>query len=207
MKLGVGAYSKLVSYAKIGLPLVAVMLLGTVFFVTSPDDFNSAGLTFTEADKLALRDGLHIVNPTISGATDMRHTYLFRADSMYSSTSDKNLVFADTLSGEIALASGKTVSLAGDAARLDLAAETFHLTGGATVSTSDGYKAQTEGLLADLKAGSVVSDGPVLADGPVGHVEAGLLRITTGLLQDENSENTVITFENGVRVVFQPPLR
>lgn len=205
MRRSQGNYSRFVAYLKIGMPLVALLLLGTVFLVTSPDDFKGPGLVFTEQDRLALREGLHIVDPTISGATGNRDTYIFRARSMYNTPGNANLVTAETLSGEIAMGDGRAISIAGTIAELDISAETFHLSGGASLASSDGYTAETQGLIADLKAGTIVSEGPVVADGPAGHVEAGLLRISTNPKSAAGeSENTVIWFGNGVKLLFEP---
>ncbi len=205
MRKSVGNYSRFVSYLKIGLPFAALVLLGTVFLVTSPDDFNGSGLVFTEQDRLALREGLHVVNPTISGATGNRDTYVFTARTMYSNIDDANAVIAETLSGDIAMRDGRTIKLSGKAAVLDLSAETFHLSGGVSLASSDGYNARTDGLMADLKAGTIISDGPVTADGPAGHISAGILKIGTNLQSVPLAvENTVIWFGNGVKLTFLP---
>lgn len=200
-----GAYSRFVSSLKIGLPLVAIILLGTVFFVTSPDDFAGSGIDFSNADRSALQDGLHIVNPTISGAAKNLGEYMFRARTIYSNANDQDLITAELLTGTIDLPDGRVIDLTGKTAILDLKSEAFHLSGGAFLSSSDGYTAKTDGLLADFKNGILTSDGSIEADGPLGHISAGSMTLIVG---EKNSaskyQNGVIIFGGGVKFQFLP---
>jgi lipopolysaccharide export system protein LptC len=202
MARSAGTYSRFVATLKIALPLIALVLLGTVFLVTSPDEFRGAGLNFTEADKRALGQGLNVLDPTVSGVTSGGDTYVFRARKMSSATAEATEISAEGLSGTITQTMGRAIDLAGQTAVFDVGAETFTLSGGATLDTSDGYSVRTDGLQGDLANGRIQSLGPVSADGPAGHVEAGgvILRFSQG----DPVENAVIRFDNGVRLTFVP---
>lgn len=100
---------------------------------------------------------------------------------------------------------GRVVDLTGKMAILDLKSEVFHLSNGAFLSSSDGYTAKTDGLLADLKNGTLTSDGSIEADGPFGHIWAGSMTLIVG---EKNSaskyQNGVIRFSDGVKFQFLP---
>lgn len=203
MKKPFGGYSRFVTYLKIALPLVAIILLGTVFFVTSPDDFAGSGIDFSDADRSALQDGLHIVNPTISGETKNLGEYVFRARTIFSNANVQNLIAAEKLSGIIYLPDGRVIDLSGETATIDLKSEAFHLTGGAFLSSSDGHTVRTGGLLADFKNGILTSDGSIEADGPFGHIWAGSMTLIVGEKNsDSKFQNGVIMFSNGVKFQF-----
>ncbi len=196
-----GKYSRFVSYLKIGLPLVAILLLGTVFLVTSPDDFAGPGLVFTDADRDALGQGLQVNGATISGATRSGDTYVFKAAVLVPDSLDANKLAASTVSGSITTGGGITVELSADQASLDRSNKTFQVSGRAHLETSDGYVANTEGLIGDFTNGTLESMGLVTVDGPTGHIQAGSLLLTTA---PDDNENTTLHFDNGVRLIFKP---
>lgn len=206
MRRSQGIYSGFVTYLKIGLPLVAIALLGTVFLVTSPDDFSDSGLSFTEADRTALGDGVKVVRSKITGTSERGDIYEFSADVIYPDAADPTFVRADRLAGHITTSKGLVIGLAASAASIDLNGETIYLTGGAHLDTSDGYTAETPSLTGNLATGTIVSERTVTANGPAGHIRAGSMRIqTNGKNSADAPENTVIWFGNGVTLTFLPP--
>lgn len=196
-----GKYSRFVSYLKIGLPLIAILLLGTVFLVTSPDDFAGSGLVFTDADRDALGQGLQVNGATISGATRAGDTYVFKAEILVPDSLNANKLSAKSVSGSITTRGGITVELSADQASLDRSNKTFQVSGRAHLETSDGYVADTDGLIGDFTNGTLESMGLVTVDGPTGHIQAGSLLLTT---TPSDSKNTTLHFDNGVRLIFKP---
>jgi lipopolysaccharide export system protein LptC len=202
MARSLGGHTRLISTLKIALPLLAIVLLGTVFLVTSPDDFRGPVLNFSEADRRALGQGMNILDANISGATAAGDTYAFRARKMYSASASSTEVNAETLSGTIQQVGGRLIDMAGPRAIFDLEAQTFTLTGGAKLGTSDGYVAETPGLRGDLRAGLIESQGAITAQGPAGQISAGAMRLMFS--QENPAENAVIWFGNGVKLTFVP---
>lgn len=200
-----GGYSRLVSLLKIGLPLAALALLSTVFLVTSPDDFKGTGLVLSDVDRQTLNDGMQITRPRIAGATGNNDSYDFTANIVYSSSQQALQLTAEGLSGTIDMAAGRRIDLSGDLATFDQKASTVTLSGAAHLVTSDGYVADLQGLVVDLATGTVTSKGALTADGPVGHVEAGQLRISSAQgNQIDKIEDAEIWFGDGVKVTFVP---
>ncbi len=200
-----GKYSRFVAFLKIGLPLVSIGLLGTVFLVTSPDDFRGTGLVFTESDREALGKGLRINNATISGATEAGDIYLFKAVVLVPDALDPKIVTADSISGVITFKNGTIMELFAETAKLDRAAQFFRFSGNARLQTSDGYVAHTAGLNGNLRTGVVESEGQIEADGPAGHIIAGSMKIQISQPSaTDHAENTVIRFGNGVKLIFLP---
>ena len=80
MAAGPGLYSRVVAVLKVGLPLVAVGLLASLFLVQT-DDRLGGNVVFSPGDVEALGSGLSINNPTFTGTTRGEDRFRFTADA------------------------------------------------------------------------------------------------------------------------------
>lgn len=196
-------YSRGVRVLKIGLPILAICLLGTVFLVTSPDRLRGPGPVFTEADRESLAEGLNILQPRIEGSTDGGDFYVLTANRIIAEDGQRDVMLAEDIDGEIRQVSGRTIVLAGRSGRVDFTTKRWQLTGGATLSTTDHYAARAEELLGDMAAGIIESPGPVLTTGPGLRIDAGSFRLT--FASDGTPGRTVALFDGGIRMTWTPP--
>ncbi len=72
------------------------------------------------------------------------------------------------------------------------------LTGAVDVQTDSGFRLTSRRLDVDADAGRIVSPGPVEGTAPAGRIDAG------GMVVLQEGERPLITFTDGVKVVYDP---
>lgn len=197
----IGAYSNFVFFAKIVLPLTAIVLLATVFLFTTEQTLEN-GFQFSSADLSSLASGMQVVKPRFSGSNEKGDTYSFSADSMQPDSPQPDRIDVIGLSGQIDFFSGISAQITAGKAELLRKTDSMRLFDDVMIVMSDGLRASTSGLMANFGNGSLISDGKVSANGPMGRIEAGSMRVET--IIDGEEENRMIWFENGVTLSFKP---
>jgi lipopolysaccharide export system protein LptC len=86
---------------------------------------------------------------------------------------------------------------------VDLAGDTSVLSGNVLITTSNGYKINSDRLISAMSSLSVKSPDKVVAEGPLGALTAGSMK----LIAPENSENTQLIFTNGVKLIYDPQIK
>ncbi len=195
MARGHGTYSRMVTWLKILLPLLALGVLGTVFLINSDEGFE-VGFSFSPADLDTLESGSFLNRPQIDGVTDKGEPFHLVAEKITPVGGDQNLVLVTALSGRFTFNSGDWVKLEAPGARLDIAAQTLLLEKGGTLETSDGNFATVRRLEAWLSSGEMRGNG-IVANGPLGQISAEQFRIAAA-----EGENRVLWFENRVKMVY-----
>lgn len=198
MAAGRGLHSRLVAILKVGLPLLALLLLASLFLI-SPDDGLEGELVFSQGDLAALGSGLRITRPTFSGMTRGEDPFRFTAELVVPDAAPPTRAEVTGLSGEIDFAGGPGVAVAAETAELDIEAQRMALDGAVRVETTDGYRVTAPAMDVDLRGGVLEAAGPVETVGPMGSITAGSLRIAPG-----EAGPPVISFGDGVRLVYRP---
>ena len=200
MRRGPGLYSRLVALLKIGLPLLALLLLGTVFLFDREDELGG-GLGFSRADLEALGSGLSVRNPNLSGRTDDGDIYDVTAAVVVPTDATFRLLDAETLDGTLTLTDGRVVTFRADRGRIDLDAQDLDLADGVEIETSDGFTARADTARADLERATMRGEGSVVATGPMGRITSDRVRIVP---RERGAEEKVIWFEGRVRMIYRP---
>ncbi len=193
-------YSRFVYTLKIVLPLIAIGLLSTVFLFTK-DRTLEGGLRFSKADFATLESGMQVSKPRFSGSNAQGDTYNFTADVLYPDAPKPTRLAATGLSGEMQMLDGLAIQLSAKQADINLNDRTVRLFNGTDVVFSDGFRAKTGSIFANLEAGTLNTAGTVRATSPMGKIAAGNLRVET--LRINERENRMIWFENGVKLTFK----
>lgn len=194
-------YTRVVSTLKIVLPLVALGVLSTVFLITADDGFDPV-FTFSEADFEALEEGNGLTSPRVSGKTDNGEVFNLTADRVEPQSGNIQILIATNMVARIASESGKSVEITSEIALMDLTENMLHLSLGGQLATSDGYFAQIDSMLANLKTGEITGE-MIRADGEIGDISADNFRIIVD--STDNAENQVLWFENNVKVTIHIP--
>lgn len=203
MAVGPGLYSRIVAVLKVGLPLLAVAMLGSLFLYTD-DDGPRGELAFSPADLAELASGMEVLNPVFSGTTDASDAFRFTAAVVMPDAAPPTRAEARDVSGRLSLTDGRDIDLTATAADLDLERRIMRLAGAVTVVTSDGYRLEAERMDVDLRAGTLLADDAVTASGPMGRITAARL----GMRPDPGTEdNRLFLFEGDVRLVYDPAAR
>jgi len=201
MRTGPGLYSRIVAVLKVALPLVALGLLSGLFLNQSNDGAGGE-LVFSSGDLASLGSGLRISDATFSGTTRSEDNFRFTAAEVVPDAAPPSRAGISALSGVIDFTGGPSVEVTARSGDLDIAGQLLELSGEVTIETSDGYHMQSERMSVDLRGGTLDAGEPVLAEGPLGRIEARTLRVTpaTG-----DGEARRFSFGSGVRVVYDPP--
>ena len=195
MARGHGTYSRVVAWLKIVLPLLALIVMGTVFLINSDDSFDT-GFTFSEGDLNTLDAGSFLNQPQIDGTTDKGEPFHLIADRISPQEGNQNLVTVSALSGNFTFLSGEWVKLTANEAIMDIKAQTMLFNSGGRIETSDGNTAEIGSLLIHMTNGNM-SGTDINANGPLGQISADQFRIDAN-----ETENRMLWFENNVMMRY-----
>lgn len=197
-------YSRFVAWAKVVLPLVALGILSTIFLVSHRIDPN-AGIPFADVDVEELTREQRITNPSYAGVTDDGTLVTIDADRARPDLSDPGRATAERIRARLDSPGGLTTTVDAPEGRVDTGTKSLRLTGGVTLTTSDGYHMTAPTVLAALNEGELEATGPVLGRGPAGTLEAGAMQILRRSAGEDADPNYRLVFTEGVRIVYQPP--
>ncbi len=195
----VQAYSRIVAWMKVLLPLGAVLLIATIF-VTARDKGDLTKI-FTAEELATLGAGLRLDSPRFAGVTEQGEPFAIRADWALPDSAIPRLIDLERPEGEIELSDGRTIAARAATGRMHRADKILVLEGGVVLDTSDGYHVETDLIEIDLDARTAVAPGPVSGTGPRGQIDAGSFRAAAG---EDGVGAGKIWFENRVRLVFIP---
>ncbi|HRO10362.1 LPS export ABC transporter periplasmic protein LptC [Amaricoccus sp.] len=201
MAVGPGLHSRVVAVLKVGLPLVAVGLLASLFLVQT-DDRLAGNVVFSPGDVEALGSGLRIDNPTFTGTTSGNDRFRFTAALVEPDAAPPERARITTLAGTLQLHNGPEVTVSAERGDLDIPTQRLDLSGQVVITTSDGYRLAADKATIDLRAGAFVAGDEVLTTGPLGEITSGSLHVAPAAATGEARR---FSFSDGVRLVYDPP--
>jgi len=196
-----GLHSRIVGILKVGLPLVALGMLASLFLVQTDDRFGG-DLVFSQGDIASLGEGLRITNPTFTGTTRGEDSFRFTAAQIVPDAAPPERARITGLSGEVALHDGPVVGLEAETGDLHIPTQRLDVAGNVRLRTSDGYRINAEQATLDLRAGSIVAGNTVETTGPLGRIDSGSLTVQPAAASGEARR---FSFANGVRLIYEPP--
>ena len=166
-------HDQLVRYAKIGLPIIAVMFI-LILFIAPFDtrDDVSFILDKKEVDKAAER--MRIETARYSGEDNKGNKFEITARRAVQQSSDQPIVNIEGMMARLALPQGP-VTIAANQGRYDLDTHLVDVAGPVRVLGPDGYRLETRGVTVDLKQRTVQSHGPASGAMRLGQFQAGHL--------------------------------
>lgn len=200
MANGRGWHSRIVAILKVGLPLVALGMLASLFFVQTDDRIG--GVRFGKGDVDALGEGLQITNPTFTGTTSGQDRFRFTAALVVPDAAPPERAAITDLAGTVELHNGPAVTVQAATGDLDIPTQRLDLGGDVVIDTSDGYRLTADRATLDLKAGALVAGDKVLTTGPLGQITSGSLHVAPAAASGEARR---FSFGDGVRLIYQPP--
>jgi lipopolysaccharide export system protein LptC len=200
MATGPGLYSRIVAILKVGLPLLALAMLGSLFLFTD-QEAPQGELAFSPADLAELAAGMEVLNPVLSGTTDANDAFRFSAAVVVPDAAPPTRAQAREITGRMSFVGGPEVDLAAEAADLDLETRTLALEGNVRVTTSTDYRLEAVRMQADLRGGILRAEDAVTAAGPMGTITARRLEVRP---DPDNGGSRLFLFEGAVRLVYDP---
>ena len=194
-------YSRMIALLKVLLPLMALALLSTLFLLSRNID-PMASIPFAEAKVNERMRDQQITGPFFSGSTEQGDQISFSAGEI--SVADGNgRVTANDVSAQIDLSSGARLVFFADLGEVDIANDTSILSGNVLITTSTGYKINSERLVSAMTSLNMESPDKIIAEGPLGTFSAGSMRLTLS----EKTKFTQMIFTNAVKLIYDPKIR
>ena len=192
-------HSTVVSWLKVALPLVALAIVSTLFLFSRTIDPSDA-IPFAEVDIEDRVREPRLTQPTWAGVTDDGAALTIAADEARpdngTTAANANGIVADLQTPD-----GGSAQLVAKRGLLDQNGAALTVDGGVTITTSTGYRMNTEAMTAMLDRTSLISQGAVNGEGPAGHIEAGSMEIT----QDQgDAASYLLVFKKGVKLLYLP---
>lgn len=193
-------YSRLVAWLKVLLPLMALLLLSTLFLLSRNID-PMAALPFADTEIDERLSGQQITGPFFSGSTDGGDLVTVSAGTMSTRSGLKNEAL--DFSAQIDLATGTRITLIADRGLFDLSSNESSLEGNVVITTSAGLRLTSDEVLADFNELAITSPGAVKGTAPFGTLDAGMMRLE----QAKGETNAQLIFTNRVKLIYTPQIR
>ena len=193
-------YSRLVLWLKVALPLLALAILSTLFYVAETLDPDAA-IPFAEVDVERILREQGVTKPTFGGVTADGVAISLAAESVRPGAEDRNRLTGVVLTSRLDLPDGGRIDIASPRGIVDATAEEAILEGGARLESSTGYVVETERIVTSFANASVVAEDGITAHGPPGEITAGRMELTRNGGQEPAYR---LVFKGGVRLLYQP---
>jgi len=189
--------SRTVGLLRYILPAIALGLVGLV--VLWPQLIGGAGGLIAPIFANAEIEGTDVMlmhHPRYVGQTRDDEPYELTAASAYIDPKRPNRVHLDHLAADLASASQRDVKLVALKGLYNRGADKLDLDGDIELTTSDGYRFETESARIDLQKGEVIGDTPIQGFGPTGTLAADRFEI--------HDSGDLLRFEGRVKVTLPP---
>jgi lipopolysaccharide export system protein LptC len=191
-------HSRVVSWAKILLPLAALGLLSTLFLFARAIDPEDAIPYATVDVEDRIREP-RMTAPVYSGVTSDGAALSVRAAEARPGTAD-GAAMAQALAARLETPDGALTDLVAASGTLDDGAGLLSLMGDVILTTSSGYVVESQAMTARLDRTGVTSPGAITATAPMGTLNA------TGMSLEQTTTpgDYVLVFKGRVRLIYTP---
>ena len=193
------AYSRLVLWLKVALPLAALAILSTLFLIADTLD-PEAAIPYADVDIDQIMKDQGITRPAFGGVTADGASMSLTAASIRPGESLRDEFIGSSLAATIDLPSGTKISITSPEGTIDMAANLALLQGGTRLESTIGYTVESANIVARYDIVRVATGGAVVATGPGGEITAGIM----GLERDAANGAYVLVFKDGVRLIYDP---
>ena len=199
MPIADNAYSRLVFWLKVLLPLAALAILSTLFMVAETLDPEKA-IPYADVDVDQILREQGVTRPNFGGVTAAGAAVAVGADAVRPDPEQRTRLIGTGLDAEIVLPQGTRIDIGSPLGEIDAAARTAVLDGGVVLESSLGYRVSTDRLTAAFDEVRVESAGPVEATGPGGEITAGRFTVERRVADG----TYLLVFKDGVRLIYRP---
>jgi lipopolysaccharide export system protein LptC len=193
-------YSRLIGWLKITLPLLALVILSTLFLVARTVDPEDA-IPYADIDVAERLREPRMTAPTYAGLTRDGAALTVSADEARPAAADGTGARALMLTGLLETPDGARTDLSAAEGQIDTEARQIVLTGGVTVTSSSGWQVQTDRLTAAMDQTDIAALAPVTATGPAGTVNANQMRLTQS---PTANGQYLLVFNGAVKLIYLP---
>jgi lipopolysaccharide export system protein LptC len=189
-------YSRMIELLRYLLPAVALSLIALV--ALWPQLIGGAGGLIVPIFANVEIDGdvMRMHNPRYVGRTQDNKPYEVTADSAYADPRRPDRVKLDHPAGALTSAGPRDLNLTAESGLYNRTADNLDLRGAVQLTTSDGYRFDTERANIDLQGGVVIGNQPIQGSGPTGTLSADRFEI--------RDKGDLLRFEGRVKVTLPP---
>ena len=191
-------YSRLVFWMKISLPVAALGILSTLFFVAETLD-PEAAIPFADVDVERIMTEQGVNGPEFGGVTRNGVAISMTADTITPGDNREKMA-ANRLAATFDLPGGGHIDVASDAGFVNSETKEATLEGSARLESSTGYVVTSERFVASFDDARVIADQEVNVFGPAGEITAGGME----LVRSKDDDTYLLVFKSGVRLIYQP---
>ena len=181
------------------LPTTALMLVGLVLawpYAMGNDGWLIVPVRIGDGAEVPAPSDTEMARPRYLGRTSDDEPYAVTADGASFDPGEPDVVRLDRLDARMTAADARDLALEAREGVYHRSAERLQLSGDIVLTSSDGYRFETERARIDLAKGTVIGSRPVRGTGPAGDLEASRFEIREG--------GDVLRFEGRVKVTLQP---
>lgn len=187
-------HSRYVSMLKIGLPVVALMIVGGFagwVWLATPRGFTA------DVAGSAVADGkLVMANPKLNGFTKDNLPYVMTAERAIQDLSNAAVVTLENIAAQVPMEADNFADISAEIGLFDNENNTLDITSPVTIKTGDGMLAELQSAFVDMNSGEVVSSQPVRIT-----MNGSTLEADTMTVEDRGR---IILFESRVRMTLLP---
>lgn len=190
-------YSRFVQLAKIAFPLAALALLSTLFLFSRSLDPTRA-IPFADVDVEKIAREQRLASPKFSGVTSDGSKVTMRAASATPDPDDGRRLTAENVEANIDTPNGIIYDIESVSAVYDGSDESLLLEGNVVITTSSGYRLETDKLRTNIKETALEIPVDVRGYGPETEIRADRLDLVT------QGASQVLVFKGSVKLVYNP---
>lgn len=194
------AYTRLVNWLKVILPLLALAVLSTLFLVARTVD-PAQQLPFAEVDVDELAREERIGAPNFTGVTAEGAAIAVSAQSAAPDPLNDGRMTGETVEARITLPGGEAINISAAAMELNTQRGLAELRDNVLIESSAGYTLVAERLEVALDRTFARAPGPVTLQGGLGQIQAGSFELKGS---PTGTAGYVLVFKDKVRLLYQP---
>lgn len=193
-------YSRTVRWLKVALPLAALAILSTLFFVAETLDPDAA-IPYADVDVERLLREQGVSKPAFGAVTEDGVAISMSADSVRPGAEQRDRLTGTSLKANLTWPSAAQIDIISPTGIMDMSVGQAILQGGAVLKSSNGYTVRSDQIIADFEQARAVAETTITADGPAGEITAGRME----LIRQTNADGGyLLVFKDGVRLLYQP---
>lgn len=193
-------YSRMVRWLKVALPLTALAILSTLFFVAETLDPDAA-IPYADVDVERLLREQGVTRPTFGAVSEDGIEISLSAAAIRPGAKQRDRLTSTDMIAQLKWPDNAQIDIISPEGIVDVSDGEAILQGGAVLKSSNGYIVSTERIIANLNEANVASEGSITAEGPAGSITAGRMELTR---QTNADGKYLLVFKDGVRLLYQP---
>lgn len=199
IRRGDNFHTRLVNWAKIILPLVALGLLSTLFLLSQKVNLSNK-FPFSYVDLTQRAQDQGATNPSFAGVASGGEEVSFRAASVRPDPADRDIVLAETATASVLLNGGGVIDIAAQRGAASQSRMSARLEGDVRITTTTGYNIRTDAIDTRFNTLFAETAGAITGTGPPGTLNAGRMILTSDLATGD----AYLRFTDGVKLLYMP---